>query len=154
MSRLSAVLVSLVAAVPGAALAYLMVTAFLGASADNMSGTLMGLAAATLGASALMAVLPVGIFLFTPKPKAASEEPEPFAEVPDEQQGAVAVGDEEGLEVDEDFEAAETEPGTADELDFTEDDFGTEEDDDEFDFGEVDMVEEGEDFDFEDEEKS
>ena len=66
MSKLSLLLTSLVAAIPGGYLTYLMVMTFLD-RADQMSGTLMGLVGLTLAMSACVTLIPFGIAIFTPK---------------------------------------------------------------------------------------
>jgi uncharacterized membrane protein len=71
MDKKSLFLVSFVAAVPGVYLAILMIQAFLD-HFGNMDGIFLKLlAGGTLVVSALMAVLPVGIFLFVSKAKEA-----------------------------------------------------------------------------------
>jgi len=71
MDKKSLFLVSFVAAVPGVYLAILMGQAFL-VNFVNMNGIFLKLlAGGTLVVSALMAVLPVGIFLFVSKAKEA-----------------------------------------------------------------------------------
>ncbi len=66
MSKLSLALVSLVAAIPGGFLIYLLVMAFL-SHANDMSGTLKIIAAATLGATSFISLMPLGILLLGKK---------------------------------------------------------------------------------------
>jgi hypothetical protein len=152
VTRIGAVLASLVASLPAAVLSVLIIVAFL-RHADSMSGTLLGLSAVTLLASALIALLPVGIFLFTPNPEAAAGAA--AAEAPDEGaseegiEAAVAEGDEfeEGFDFDEDRGSAPTIEEIAS------DEFAADEGED-FDLGDVETEEAGfaeseDDFDFE-----
>jgi hypothetical protein len=66
VSKLSLALVSLVAAIPGGFLIYLLVMAFL-SHANDMSGTLKIVAAATLGATSFISLMPLGILLLGKK---------------------------------------------------------------------------------------
>lgn len=144
MSKLNLMLLSLVAAVPGGVLAYLMVAAFLTRSGD-MTGTFQILAGLTLVVSALVAVVPIGILLFSkkePKAEEEAEEGEPDAsedeELADEavEPGFGDVVDEteipdEDLEaVDDDFDLGDEDSDAAETLegmdDFSEEDDGFE----------------------------
>lgn len=98
MSKNALCLTSLVAAIPGAWLAVLMVMAFVN-HAGGPTGTIKGLAGALLLVGGTLAAMPVGIFLFTgpktekpPKKKAESEKPAKAAKADDE---FVAVADDE-----------------------------------------------------------
>lgn len=79
MSKTGLALASLAAALPGAALVYVLVMAFLNYS-DRMSGALMGLAGLTLLLGAGMALMPAAVFVFGPKtaarPADAAEDEE------------------------------------------------------------------------------
>ncbi len=66
MSKLQLPLMSLVAAIPGAFLTYLLVMAFLN-HAEAMSTSLLGVAGLTLLLSAFLAVIPLGALIFGPK---------------------------------------------------------------------------------------
>lgn len=101
MSKWNLIAVSIVAAVPGAFLAYLMVDAFL-SGADAMSGTMMALVGITLATSATMALTPVGIAVFGGKEPAVAEEPE-----------AASAGPESAEEID-DYDGASGELEEAD----------------------------------------
>ena len=98
MTKSQTALTSLVAAVPGGFLAYLLVMAFLG-HADQMGGMLNGVVGVALLCSIAAALTPVGIMLFggprTAKPKAKKK-------ADDDDAGDSVVGLE---EVDE-FESA------------------------------------------------
>lgn len=63
MTKLQVALISLVAAIPGALLAYLMVMVFLNFSGGS-SGFLKGLAGVSLLMGATLALMPAGIFVF------------------------------------------------------------------------------------------
>lgn len=75
---------SLVAAVPGGILAFLLVMAFL-SHADDMGGTLNGIVGFTLLCSVAAALMPVGIMLFG-GPKGATK-PKPAKEKTDADEG-------------------------------------------------------------------
>jgi UPF0716 family protein affecting phage T7 exclusion len=98
---------SLVAAVPAAFLAFLMVSTFLG-NADKMSGILMGLAGVTLLVSGLVAAMPIGILLFIPKEASAVgaqvAERKPAADAGELESGEIEIDDGELDEADEDVE--------------------------------------------------
>ena len=119
MDKKSLFLVSFVAAVPGVYLAILMGQAFL-VNIGNMDGIFLKLlAGGTLVVSALMAVLPVGIFLFVSKAKEApSKEKDEQAAESDE---AVDVLEEQAdpeeiAEVEEIGEMELTEKGSSDDI--------------------------------------
>lgn len=83
MTKSSSALMSLMAAIPGALLAFLLVMAFL-SHADKMGGTLNAVVGVALLASIATALMPVGILLFggpkgPAKPKAA-KPPKPKKE--------------------------------------------------------------------------
>ncbi len=151
MSRVGVVLTSLVAAVPGAALTVLVVMAFL-KYADAMSGVLIGLSAVTLLASALIALLPVGIVLFSAKPRAATAAAavEPTSKVSDEEDAADSV---KTIRKEKKGKQAATMDGIV-----VEDDETAAVGDEDFDFGDMASAEDEEpaedfDFDFDDEKK-
>jgi hypothetical protein len=66
MSKTQVLLASLVAAVPGAFLAYLMVMSFI-SYGDKSSGAMKGLAGVTLCLAAVMCALPVIVWVAGPK---------------------------------------------------------------------------------------
>jgi hypothetical protein len=121
-------LLSLVAAVPGGVLAYLMVAAFLTRSGD-MTGTFQILAGLTLVLSVLVAVIPVGILLFSRKEPQADKEAKEGE--PDESSDEEVIDEavepgfgeaDEAMEIpDEDLEAVED--------DFADDEFDLDEED-------------------------
>lgn len=85
MSKSQLALTSLVAALPGGWLAYLMVMAYLGPGAGGWSIIVKGLTGTLLLVGATLAVMPIGILLFsgpkTPKaPKKKKADPQPEAE--------------------------------------------------------------------------
>ncbi|QDV51986.1 hypothetical protein [Gimesia fumaroli] len=148
MSKLQLPLMSLVAAIPGGLLTYLLVMAFLN-HAEAMSTTLLGVAGLTLLLSGFLTILPVGALIFGPKgasKKKSKSKDEPELEADEE---------------DEDDFVSDSAAELSDE--FAEDEF--EEDDDmlasgdDLDFGEVDELSdseisgeiEEEEFDFSDE---
>lgn len=147
MSKLQLPLMSLVAAIPGGFLTYLLVMAFLN-HAEAMSTPLLGVAGLTLLLSGFLTILPIGALIFGPKgaskKKAKDEDqPEPAAEEEDEYVSDSAA------ELSDEF--AEDE--------FEEDDDEMEASGDDLDFGEVDEFSdseisgeiEDEEFDFSDE---
>ena len=153
MSKLQLPLMSLVAAIPGGFLTYLLVMAFLN-HAEAMSTTLLGVAGLTLLLSAVLTIMPIGALIFGPKGASKKkkkgediDETDSTDEdddlVPD---SAAELSDEIGVD---EFDAEEDDDlASGDELDFGEsddfsdseissefedDDFGFEEDDYEFD---------------------
>jgi len=160
---------SLVAAVPAAFLAYLLVMAFVN-HADTMGGTLNAVVGVALLAAAAAALMPVGILLFggprgAARPKAA-KAPKPSKkkgeeDVPEEESEDAAVGFESAEQevlVEEELEPAGAESDAMlDEFD-TDSDAGFEEDwdetgeeaSDEFEFDDA-LSDDELDFDFEDE---
>lgn len=73
MTKLQISLVSLVAAIPGGVLAYVMVMAFLNHGGGS-SGMLKGLAGGTLVVGSLLALMPIGIFIFAGPKKAKTAD--------------------------------------------------------------------------------
>ncbi len=171
MSKLSLLLTSLVAAIPGGYLTYLMVMTFLN-RADQMSGTLMGLAGLTLAMSACITLTPFGIAIFTPKGEkvasagSAQEEAdvdEDLDEDLDEEAGGFGddpIPDDFEVEDSGDFDSAETGDLETFEYDVDGDDTGGDDfDDADFDAGDDDVFAEDDDddlgdfdMDFDDEE--
>lgn len=134
MSKWNLIAVSIVAAVPGAFLAYLMVSAFL-SGADSMSGIMMALVGITLATSATVALTPVGIAVFGGKQPAVAEEPE-----------TASAGAESAEELDEyDAESGELEEaefassGEIEDVDFATDEVAIAESGDEFDEFDIDF---------------
>lgn len=104
VSKLNLFAVSLVAAVPGAVLVWLLVSAFLGSS-EMMGGTLLAVSAVSLLAAATVLFLPVGILIFTPSGETATE-----TEKSEDEQDEQEAGESEDLEMfDETPSAAEGE---------------------------------------------
>lgn len=66
MSKLQLPLISLIAAIPGGFLAYLLVMAFLN-HAESMSTMLLAVAGTTLLMSAVLVLMPIGALIFGPK---------------------------------------------------------------------------------------
>ncbi len=140
MSRLSLMLVSLVAAIPAGYLSYELVMTFVN-RAENMVTMLHVLAGTTLAMGALLTLMPIGILLFGPKTEkpakgeqeeagagAAEEEEIPEAELDEEEEliAEAELEDEEAVEADAVAEAddfAEFDD-FADVEDFEEDDTG------------------------------
>lgn len=171
MTKSSSALLSLVAAVPAAFLAFLLVMAFLN-HADKMGGTLNAVVGVALLAAVATALMPVGVLLFggprgpakpkaakAPKPakkkkgKAASEEDAAASAI-----AATAAQDEELVD-DEEFETAESD-AMLEEFEAEEPDAAVEEDwdeagegaSDEFEFEDA-LSDDELDFDFDDEDK-
>ena len=142
MSKLQLPLMSLVAAIPGGFLTYLLVMAFLN-HAEAMSTSLLGVAGLTLLLSGFLTILPVGALIFGPKGASKKKEKtedqsEPAAEEEDEyvSDSAAELSDEFAEDEFEDDEMA----ASGDDLDFGEvDEFSDSEisgeiEDEEFDF--------------------
>ncbi|NLE58079.1 MAG: hypothetical protein GX616_06955 [Planctomycetes bacterium] len=172
MTKSSSALLSLVAAVPAAFLAFLLVMAFLN-HADKMGGTLNAVVGVALLAAVATALMPVGVLLFggprgparpkaakAPKPsrkkdkkKAASEEDAAASTI------AGAAAQDEELVDDEEFETAESD-AMIEEFEAEEPDAAVEEDwdeagegaSDEFEFEDA-LSDDELDFDFDDEDK-
>ncbi len=110
-------LTSLVAAIPAAVLAVLMVDAFLRYT-DRMNAKVISVAALTLAASAVTALLPVAILIFCPK-EAKPEKPvkkEPEEEALEETEQARGEEPESfGDVIPEDFDASEVQAAKAEE---------------------------------------
>lgn len=126
VSKLQLVLTSLIAAIPGAFLSYLLVMTFVN-RAGEMPGTLLGLAGLTLASSVTVALLPVAIAVFVSSGPAKPQKKKPQKEEAEEED----FEDEEAAEFDEDLEvAAATDVDDAvehdDELE-VDDEFATEE---------------------------
>jgi len=153
VSKLQLPLMSLVAAIPGGFLTYLLVMAFLN-HAEAMSTTLLGVAGLTLLLSAALTIMPIGAFIFGPKGASKKKEkgkdigktdsideddnlvPDSAAELSDE----IGVDEFDTEEGDELASGDELEVGEADDFSDSEisgetedDDFGFEDDDYEFD---------------------
>lgn len=125
MGKKQLIAVSLVAAVPGAFLAYLMVMAFL-SGADKMGGILMGAAGLALVTGTLMAVTPIGLAIFVgrgDKSQAATAEP-----VGNESGGEMETFSE-GVEFDDDAETSEYPVAEGSESEIVMDDSGFDDDD-------------------------
>lgn len=120
MSKLSLFLTSLVAAIPGAALATFMVLAFLN-HAGGSSVMFQGLAGSALAVGGLLAVMPFGILVLVRSP---GSEKKPKAEAKADAEEAADTEAVETLddaaEVVEDFEAAAEGEAAGDELEITE----------------------------------
>ncbi|MFQ5731650.1 MAG: hypothetical protein ACE5KM_06830 [Planctomycetaceae bacterium] len=99
MSKITYAAMSLIVAVPGAVLSYLLVAAMLNHFGD-MAGMIQTLVCAILAISALMAFMPVGIVIFVKDDKAEKQKSDE---------------DEDSEEAADDVEAAEEEEQTADE---------------------------------------
>lgn len=124
MSKTSLALTSLVAAVPAAFLAYLMVMTFL-SRAEHMTGMMQVLAGMTLLVSAVMMAMPAGILIFGPKAGKAKKKDEEAEELlADEDEEAIGV--ESAAELDAD-EMDETVAYESDELEADVDEFEAEE---------------------------
>lgn len=166
MTKSSSALLSLVAAVPAAFLAYLLVMAFVN-HADTMGGTLNAVVGVALLAAAAAALMPVGILLFggprgAAKPKAA-KPPKPSKKKgkeepaePVEAVGVAEVEEEAYVEEEQEFATAES-VAMLDEFDADEDagvaqdwDESGEGASDEFEFDDA-LSDDELDFDFEDE---
>ncbi len=101
MNKTGLCLTSLVAAIPGAWLAVLMVMAFLSAGAGGWSVTVKGLAGMLLLIGGVLAVMPIGILLFAgPKAeKPAKQKDKPSkAKADDAEPQAAAIVDDDGFE--------------------------------------------------------
>lgn len=99
MSKITYAALSLIGAVPGAYLSYLLVMAMLGHFGD-MAGMMRVLACGILALSALLAAMPVGIMIFVREPGTAkptsdedAEEVEEVGEVDDVEPVAEAAGE-------------------------------------------------------------
>lgn len=158
MSKLQLPLMSLVAAIPGAYLTYLLVMAFLN-HAEAMSTTLLGVAGLTLLLSGFLVLMPLGALIFGSKgaskkkgkdedsfeTEAVDEDEDDMisdsaAELSDEfeddefeeDDDALASGDD--LDFDEADEVSDSEVSgeiSDDEFDFEDDDYEFDEDDEE-----------------------
>ncbi|MSR56726.1 MAG: hypothetical protein EXS05_03525 [Planctomycetaceae bacterium] len=123
MSKLGLCLTSLVGAIPGAGLAYVMVMAFVN-YAGGWSVTVKGLAGTLLLIGGILAVMPLGILLFAgPKAekkikKSKTEEPAKEAEGSGEAQAADAA--QSGELVPDDAETFEVDEESPDSEAFTE----------------------------------
>lgn len=106
MTRMQTAAASLVAAVPAALLAALLVMAFLSHS-ENLKGAVMGVVGGALVVSAGVALMPFGILIFGGK---AKKKPAAAAE---SQATAVVDDEDESLATSDDIETADAE---ADEL--------------------------------------
>lgn len=131
MSKLNLMLVSLVAAIPGAALAVMLVMAFLNYG-GGATVAFQGLAGLVLLLSAVVTLMPVGIFVMGPKSEKAARAAATGddIEVVDEAEANAGDDIEELAEVEEvegfgDDEVA-TADGIGDELAVVEEDFGAE----------------------------
>ena len=151
MSRLQLPLMSLVAAIPGGYLTYLLVMAFLN-HAEAMSTPLLGVVGLTLLLSAVLTIMPVGALIFGPK-GTAKKKGKGKQEVDSVEEGEAVVPDsaadlsdefgvdefeteeEDDLASGDDLDFGETEDFSDSEIssEFEDDDFGFEEDDYEFD---------------------
>lgn len=124
---------SLVVAIPGAFLGYLLVMAFLESPGfDNMAGFFKIISGLSLALVTLMVLMPVVILIFGPKaePAEKKDQAEP-AEALDEEDEDLSVGDEGDFADDQaDDVFAEDDADAFDDDEFGEDDFG---DDDAFD---------------------
>ena len=100
MTKTGLILTSFVAAIPGAALAYLMVMAFLGHSGGPSMWT-KALAGMLLVIGGLLAAMPFGIIVFAgPKTEKAPKKPEDEA-AKEEGSAVVAAASEAELEAEE-----------------------------------------------------
>lgn len=106
VNKYSYAAISLIGAIPGGFLAYMMVSTMFTYFKD-MAGMMRVVACVTLAASALMTVMPLGIVIFTYRPKT------------DEDEGTATDAD-----ADDDEESAEVEPMEVD------DELGSSEDED------------------------
>ncbi|QDT43875.1 hypothetical protein Pan241w_39790 [Gimesia alba] len=145
MSKLQLPLMSLVAAIPGGFLTYLLVMAFLN-HAEAMSTPLLGVAGLTLLLSGFLTILPIGALIFGPKgaskKKAKDEDqPEPAAEEDEYASDSAAELSDEFAE--DEFEDDDEMAASGDDLDFGEED--------EFSDSEISGEIEDEEFDFSDE---
>ena len=152
MSKLGLASASLIAAIPGAVLTYLLVMTFL-KNSENLSGMMWAVSVPTLLTSVLVAVLPVGVMLFGPKtdaPDKAKKDDDDFGdddelledtgsdadldEFGDDEDLVADEGDELTMEGDDEFDddASETIDANSEDL-FMEDDddFGLELEDEE-----------------------
>ena len=123
-------LTSLVGAFPAAFLTFLMVKVFLN-YAGKTTGLLMGLAGVTLAASAVVALTPIGIVLFSPKEmKAAPKKSKRTKKDAAAAKGDAATAEPEGFDdvIPDDFTSDKPAPAEAADIDDDFDDFGDEED--------------------------
>ncbi|MFH1303274.1 MAG: hypothetical protein ABIK07_19590 [Planctomycetota bacterium] len=146
MSKLQLPLMSLVAAIPGAYLTYLLVMAFLN-HAEAMSTSLLGVAGLTLLLSGFLAIMPLGALILGPKGASkkkgkGKDQPEVDAEEEDEMvsDSAAELSDEFS---DGEIGVDDDELASGDELDF--------DDADEFSDSEISGEIEEEEYDFSDE---
>lgn len=100
MNKFTFAAVSLIGAIPGGYFAYMMVMAMLNYFKD-MNGLMRIVTCTALAMSALMAVMPLGIVIFTAKPK--TDEDEDTA--PKSKSQADDVDDIESSEVDEELDS-------------------------------------------------
>ncbi len=149
MSKLQLPLMSLVAAIPGAYLTYLLVMVFLN-HAEAMPAALTGIAGLTLLLSAFLVVMPIGAMIFGPKgaskkkkkgkgqPEDEDKDDDSAAELSDEfiaeDDGDDEFSSEDEFAVDDDDDFSDG--GISAELsdgDLSDGEFGFEDDDYEFD---------------------
>ena len=104
MNKFTYAAISLIGAIPGGFLAYLMVMAMID-HFSKMGGMMRALTGLTLAASAGMAVMPLGIIVFASKPKSEEDEEETGAlsdeEVIDEEAEPADFKEEDALDADE-----------------------------------------------------
>jgi hypothetical protein len=100
VSKMNLFLVSLVAALPGGVLSYILATNFI-FSADKMEGMVQIVSGFTLAMSALVTVLPFGILIFGPKaePKPAAAPAAKKESPSSTSQAEVSIVEEPGSEV-------------------------------------------------------
>jgi hypothetical protein len=170
VTKSSSALMSLVAAVPAAFLAFLLVMAFLN-HADVMGGTLNAVVGVALLAAVATALMPVGILVFggpkgparpkaakAPKPSKKKGKDEPAKEeeaaalAPDEVEEEVLVEEEEVVAAESDAMLDEFEGGEDAGFDDDEWDASGEGASDEFEFDDA-LSDDELDFDFDDEKK-
>ena len=109
--------ISLIGAIPGGYLSYLMVMAMID-HFSKMGGMMRTLTGLTLAASAVVAVMPLGIIVFASNPKSEEDEEGTDAlsdeEILDEETEPAEFMEEDALDADEEeAEADHDAPGTA-----------------------------------------